>query len=291
MALTDNMKGAVLMTLSMAGFTLNDACMKALAGDLPLAQAVVLRGVQASVLIYLLGRGLGALRFDLPAREWKLIGLRAVAEVGATYTFLSALFNMPIANVTAILQALPLTVAMAAWLFLGEPLGWRRLLAIGVGFIGVLLIIQPGGTGFSSWSIYALGTVGFVTFRDIIVRRMAKTTPSMTVAFINAVAITLVFGVMSLAEDWAPVDARAAGILMLAAVFIFGGYLFSVMVMRVGEIGFVAPFRYTGMIAALIVGYLLFGDWPDVLTLLGAAIVVAMGLFTLYRERVLTRRG
>ncbi len=291
MALTDNMKGAVLMTLSMAGFTLNDACMKALAGDLPLAQAVVLRGVLASVLIYLLGRGLGALRFDLPAREWKLIGLRAVAEVGATYTFLSALFNMPIANVTAILQALPLTVAMAAWLFLGEPLGWRRVLAIGVGFIGVLLIVQPGGSGFSCWSIYALGTVACVTFRDIIVRRMAKTTPSMTVAFINAVAITLVFGMLSLADDWAPVDARTAGILMLAAVFIFGGYLFSVMVMRVGEIGFVAPFRYTGLIAALIVGYLLFGDWPDVLTLLGAAIVVAMGLFTLYRERVLARRG
>ncbi len=291
MALTDNMKGAVLMTLSMAGFTLNDACMKALAGDLPLGQAVFLRGVIASVLIYLLGRSLGALSFQLPKREWKLIGLRALAEIGSTYTFLMALFNIPIANVTAILQALPLTVALAAWLFLSEPLGWRRLLAIGVGFIGVLLIIQPGGAGFSVWSMYALGTVGFVTFRDIIVRRMARSTPSMTVAFLNAVVITLAFGGMSWGEVWAPVDARAVGLLMLAAVFIFGGYLFSVMVMRVGEIGFVAPFRYTGMITALVVGYLFFGDWPDVLTLLGAAIVVAMGLFTLYRERVLTRRG
>ena len=291
MALTDNMKGAVLMTLSMAGFTLNDACMKALAGDLPLGQAVFLRGVIASVLIYLLGRSLGALSFQLPKREWKLIGLRALAEIGSTYTFLMALFNIPIANVTAILQALPLTVALAAWLFLSEPLGWRRLLAIGVGFIGVLLIIQPGGAGFSVWSMYALGTVGFVTFRDIIVRRMARSTPSMTVAFLNAVVTTLAFGGMSWGEVWAPVDARAVGLLMLAAVFIFGGYLFSVMVMRVGEIGFVAPFRYTGMITALVVGYLFFGDWPDVLTLLGAAIVVAMGLFTLYRERVLTRRG
>lgn len=291
MALTDNMKGAVLMTLSMAGFTLNDACMKALAGDLPLAQAVVLRGVLASVLIYLLGRGLGALRFDLPAREWKLIGLRAVAEIGSTYTFLMALFNIPIANVTAILQALPLTVAMAAWLFLNEPLGWRRLLAIGVGFIGVLLIIQPGGAGFSVWSMYALGTVGFVTFRDIIVRRMARSTPSMTVAFLNAVAITLAFALLSWGEVWAPVEARSASLLALAAVFIFGGYLFSVMVMRVGEIGFVAPFRYTGMITALIVGYLFFGDWPDGLTLIGAVVVVSMGLFTLYRERVLARRG
>ena len=118
---SDNFKAAVLMTGSMAGYTFNDACMKVLSAKMPLEQAVFLRGVTTCVLLYVLGRYLGTLRFNLTAREWKLIGLRAVAEVGATYTFLSALFNMPIANVTAILQALPLTVAMAA----PEPLRCR----------------------------------------------------------------------------------------------------------------------------------------------------------------------
>ncbi len=290
MPLSDNMKGAVLMTASMAGFTLNDTCMKLLAGALPLGQAVVMRGILASVLIFLLGRQLGALRFRLPAREWRLIGLRAMAELGATYTFLTALFNMPIANLTAILQALPLTVAFSAWLFLSEPLGWRRMVAILVGLVGVLLIVQPGGAGFSIWSLYGLGTVVFVTFRDLVVRRMSRDTPSITVAFLNAVVITVGFSVVSLSENWVPVTPRHGMLLVLAAGFIFAGYLFSVMVMRVGEIGFVAPFRYAGLVIALIVGYLFFGDWPDGLTLVGAGIVVAMGVFTLYRERVLARR-
>ena len=89
------------------------------------------------------------------------------------------------------------------------------------------------------------------------------------------------------AEPWAPVDARLAGLVIGSSFFVIGGYLFSVMVMRVGDVSFVAPFRYTSLLWALVLGWLVFGDWPDTVTLLGAAIVVASGLFTLFRERQL----
>ncbi|WP_371170947.1 DMT family transporter [Aliiroseovarius sp. 2305UL8-7] len=290
MSLSDNMKGAILMSGSMAGFTFNDVCMKALAGDLPLSQAVFLRGIITCALLYGLGVALGAMNFKLGRREWTLVILRSIAEAGATYCFLTALFNMPIANVTAVLQVLPLTVTLAAWVFISEPLGWRRLTAILGGFVGVLLIIQPGGDGFSVWSIYALIAVVFITFRDLIVRKMSPTTPSMTVAFVAAAFITLSFGAASAGVEWAPITPSSVLVLCAAAVFVFMGYLFAVMVMRVGNIGFIAPFRYTGLVWALILGLVVFGEWPDSLTFIGAGIVVAMGMFTLFRERQMARR-
>lgn len=279
------------MAGSMAGYTFNDACMKALSGDVPLSQAVFLRGVVTCVMLYGLGLALRSLTFRLSRREWKLMLLRSIAEMGATYCFLSALFNMPIANVTAVLQALPLTIALAAWAFLGEPLGWRRLAAILVGFVGVILIVKPGGDGFTAWSVYALFAVGFITFRDLVVRKMSPDTPSMTVALVASVAITIAFGTASIGSEWAPITIRSGVLLGLSAAFIFMGYLFSVMVMRVGEIDFIAPFRYTGLIWALLIGLIIFGEWPDVLTFAGAGIVVATGLFTLFRERQLARRS
>jgi S-adenosylmethionine uptake transporter len=285
MALTDNTRGAGLMMIAMAAYTFNDAAMKSLAGDIPLFQAVFLRGVLTTVWLFLLGRAMGGLRFRLSRRNRNAIALRTFCEAAATYFFLTALFHSPIANVTAILQSLPLTVALAAALFLREPLGWRRIVAILVGFAGVLLIVRPGTDGFNAWSIYALIAVGFVTIRDLVVRRMSADVPSLTVAFITAASITVIAGIASLQAGWVPVDTRSGGLLLTASLFIPVGYIASVMTMRQGEIGFIAPFRYTGILWALMLGWVVFGEWPDDLTLIGAGIVVATGIFTLYRER------
>ncbi|HHL21768.1 MAG TPA: DMT family transporter [Aliiroseovarius sp.] len=285
MALSDNMRGAGLMMVAMAAFTFNDTVMKTLSGEVPLFQAIFLRGALTTLLLFALGRAMGGLRFRLARRDWGAIALRTFCEGAATFLFLTALFHAPIANVTAILQSLPLTVALGAALFLGEPLGWRRIVAILVGFAGVLLIVRPGGDGFTIWSLYALAAVGFVTIRDLAVRRMSVHVPSLTVALVGAASITLAAGAVALVQGWQPVTPRQGGTMALAALFIMAGYLSSVMTMRQGEIGFVAPFRYTGILWALILGWLVFGDWPDTLTLIGAAIVVAMGLFTLWRER------
>lgn len=287
----ENLRGAGLMVISMAAFTLNDAAIKSLDGSLPLAQTIFLRGVATSLFMTIVAWRMGALRLDFPRRDWARILLRSLADLGATFLFLGALFHMPLANLTAILQALPLTVALGAALVYGEPLGWRRLAAIAIGFGGVLLIVRPGAEGFNAFSLWGLGAVVFVTVRDLAARRLSRGTPSVAVALVGSVLITLAAGGVALSEGWAPVTPPVAGRIGLAAVFILVGYLASVAVMRVGEIGFIAPFRYTGLIWALLLGWLIFGDWPDDWTLLGAGIVVATGLFTLYRERVLARRA
>jgi S-adenosylmethionine uptake transporter len=154
-----------------------------------------------------------------------------------------------------------------------------------------MLIVRPGTEGFNIYSVYGLAAVAFVTLRDLATRRLSRDVPSMLVTLITSASIMGFFGLASLSQPWAPVDGRAAALIGGAAVMIIGGYLFSIMVMRVGEIAFVAPFRYTSLIWALLLGWVIFGDWPQTITLIGAAIVVASGLFTLYREAQVSRRA
>jgi S-adenosylmethionine uptake transporter len=134
-----------------------------------------------------------------------------------------------------------------------------------------------------------LASVLAVPLRDLVTRRLSPSVPSMSVALVAAIGVGLAAGLASIAEGWQPMSGRASLQLAGSAVFVMIGYLLSVMVMRVGEIAVVAPFRYTSLVVALIVGFFVFGEWPDALTLLGAGIVVATGLFTLYREARVAR--
>jgi len=290
MPLSDNTRGALLMMASMAAFTFNDAFMKSLAGTVPLFQLLFLRGVMTSAMTGGWALKQGAYRVKLPAKDWGLVALRVIAEVGAAYFFLTALFVSPLANVTAILQSLPLTVTLAASILFGEAIGWRRMSAIFVGFLGVLLIIRPGPDGFDINSIYVLIAVAFITMRDLATRRLSPEVPSMLVTSLSAVGVMVFFGLGALGQEWVSLDSRAWAVTALAALMVMGGYMFSVMVMRVGEISFIAPFRYTSLVWALLLGWLVFGDWPDPVTLLGAAIVVGSGMFMLYREGQIARR-
>lgn len=288
---SDNLTGALLMMGSMAAFTFNDAMIKGLSGSLPVFQVMFLRGVLTTLMVGALAWRMGALRQSLPREDRGPVFWRMVGEIGSAYFFVTALFHMPIANISAIMQALPLTITLAAALFLREPVGWRRMSAILAGFVGVMLIVRPGTEGFNIYSVYGLAAVAFVTLRDLATRRLSREVPSMLVTLITSASIMTFFGLASLSQPWAPVDGRAALLIGGAAVMIIGGYLFSIMVMRVGEIAFVAPFRYTSLIWALILGWVIFGDWPQTITLVGAAIVVASGLFTLYREAQVSRHA
>ncbi len=283
--MSDNLRAALFMMVSMAAFTFNDACMKALSDELPLFQAIFLRGAITSILMIGLAVMMGGLKFSLTRRDWWLVVLRTCSVAMAAFLFISAIFNMPIGNATAILQALPLAVTLAGMVFLGEAVGWRRMAAILIGFCGILMIIQPGAAGFNSYSIYAVLAVVAVTVRDLASRRLSREVPSMTVAVVAAVGVTFLAGLASLNEQWVQPGALEMMQLMGASVFIIGGYLFSVMTMRIGDIGFVAPFRYTSLLWALLLGFLIFGEWPNGLALIGICIVVATGLFTLLRER------
>lgn len=285
MALTDNLRGALLMTGAMTAFTVNDAFMKLLSVDLPFFQLLFVRSVAVTLLIGAMAWRANALAHNLSVRDKKLIAIRSLSEIGAAYFFLNALFNLPIANVTAILQALPLTVALGAALVLREHVGWRRFVAIGIGFVGVMLIVRPTGDGFTVYSAYALLAVALVTVRDLAARKLTRDVPSLLVALVAVVGVLIFSAVGAAFVDWKPMDGRDSVLMIGAVLAIIAGYLFSVMAMRVGEIGVVAPFRYTSLLAALFIGLFVFGEWPDATTQVGAVIVVLTGLFTLWRER------
>ncbi|UWQ20881.1 DMT family transporter [Jannaschia sp. W003] len=282
--MTDNLRGALFMMASMATFTLNDACLKWLAGALPTFQVVLLRGLLVCALIAALAHATGALRMPIPPADRRPVALRSALEVAAFLPFVVALTRVPLSTITAILQAAPLFITAAGALFLGEQVGWRRWTAIAVGLAGVLLIVRPGVEGFDAWALLPLLTVALITARDLVTRRITRGTPSLKVAIFTAAGVTALGAALSARETWAPLDAGQGAVLALAAVFILGGYLFSILAMRVGEIAAVTPFRYTAMVWGLLLGVVLFAERPDPVMLLGAAMVVGTGLYTLWRE-------
>ncbi len=286
---SDNTRGALLMMTSMAAFAIGDTCMKATAGALPLGQILTLRGILSSLAILAIAWRFGALRMRFSRRDWGLILLRALAEVGAAYFFLTALFEMPLANLNALLQMLPLTVTLGSALIFREAVGWRRWIAIAIGFFGMLLIVRPGTEGFNIFTLYGLISVACVTVRDLVTRRLPPEVPSLAITLISAVAVTLFAMGLSLGELWVPLTPGFAALIWVAAACVVAGYLFGIMAMRLGEVSVVSPFRYTSLLWALVLGLLVFGEWPATLTLIGAAIIVATGVFTLLREAHLRR--
>jgi drug/metabolite transporter (DMT)-like permease len=289
MAISDNLRGVIYMNVSMLAFTVNDSFMKAVTQTVPLFQAITLRGLISVVALMLIAQGMGGLRYWPARRDRGFIVLRSLADVLGTVFFLVALTHMPLANLSAILQVVPLAVALAAAVFLGVPLGWRRLTAIFAGFVGVMVIIRPGADSFTVWSVLGLASVICVVVRDLATRRLSADVPSTAVSVWAAVAVTTMGMIGAAADGWKPFGMIEALQILGAAAFLIVGYLFSVMVMRVGDIGLIAPFRYTALLWAILLGWLAFGTLPDGWTLVGAGIVVASGLFTLWRERALRR--
>lgn len=286
---SDNTRGALMMMLGMMAFTISDACMKRLSDDLPLSQMLVLRGIGVTGAFLVLCWRMGALRWPARPDGW-LILWRTLAEIAAAWLFLTALFHMPLANMTAILQTLPLLVTLGAAVLFGEALGWRRLLAIVTGFSGVLLIVRPGTEGFNVFSVLAILSVLCVAARELVTRRLSASVPSLLVALCTAGGVTVFGATFAWAEDWAVPDAAAWGLLGVSTICLIAGYLMSVMAVRTGELGFVTPFRYTALVWALLLGWAVFGDFPDGVTLAGCAIIAATGIYTIHRERVLRRR-
>ena len=287
---SDNLRGILLMCASMAAFTINDTFMKSVTQTLPLYQAIGLRGLIAVAGLAVLALATRAFTFRPSRRDAGLILLRSLADVAATIFFLEALLRMPLANLSAILQALPLLITLGAALVYGDRIGWRRMTAILVGLIGVLIIIRPGTEGFDHWALLGLASVACVVVRDLAVRPIQGAVPSTLVALGAAVAVTLMGWTGTAFQGWQAPSGWEATRILGAGLFLIVGYLTSVAAMRHGDIGLVAPFRYTSLLWAIVLGFLVFGNLPDGWTLFGAAIVVAAGLFTLWRERALRRR-
>ena len=285
------MKGAALMTACVSAYVINDAFMKLLFSEIALFQAVFLRSIiTVPPILIMVWITKVAIR-NLSKQDKRLILVRVGAEIFITITFLTALKHMPLANVTAILQALPLAITMAAALFLAEPVGWRRWSAILVGFVGVLIVVRPGLEGFNIYSLSAFMAIIFLTVREISTRKLKSEVPTITVVLSTAVGSTLFAGIMMIGSEWDTVSAVSWLLILGAAVAVLIATSLSVMAMRIGEIGFVSPFRYTAMLGAIGLGILMFGDWPDQPTLVGTVIIVSTGIYTFHREQKVSRKA
>lgn len=285
----DNIRAALFMMLGTGAYTINDVFLKLLSAELPMFQILFLRGVVVTLFFGLLLWRVGDQFAGLARRDIVLVVLRSLAEAAAAYFFLTALFNMPIANLTAILQVVPLTVALAAFVVLKEPLGWRRMSAILIGFCGVMVVVRPGADGFTIYSVSALMSVAMITIRDLTTRMLGRSMPSVMVAFTASCGVMVFGGIGSITETWVAPSVLGWLWLIGAIGFIIAGYILVILAMRVGELTFAAPFRYAALLFALAAGWLVFGEWPDLLTFLGSGIIVATGVYTLYREGKMRR--
>lgn len=276
----------MFMSVAMAAFTINDALTKAVSASMNMGQVMLVRGLFATLLVTLVAWHKGALRAPLGAIQPMVI-LRVLGEVGATVCFLLALARLPIANVSAVLQALPLAVTMGAVLVFAEPVGWRRWIAIFIGFLGVLIVVKPGYEGFSAYALLALASVFFCAIRDLATKRIPDDVPTLLISTATAAAVTIT-GVATVQPlgGWTPLTLQSAGLLATAALLLIVGYQSIIGAMRIGEISFIAPFRYTALLWSILLGFAFFGDVPDAAMIVGASIIIGSGLYALYRERV-----
>jgi len=223
----------------------------------------------------------------------KMTILRVVGEVVATITYIYSLGHLSQAFCSAVFQATPLVVTLGAALFLKEKVGWRRWSCILVGLVGVLIIIRPGTDGAASLTAVAvlLASVGFAATRDIATRRVPAHVPTLYLSTLTAGAITLTGGALTVPMGgWQPVGITAVGAMAIAAVLLLVGYHFIILAMREGEVSFVSPFRYSSLLWAIGLSTLIFGEAPDIYTIMGSVLVVGSGVYMVYRENVLKKR-
>ena len=286
----DNLRGIVLMVAAMAGFAMEDMFIKWAAADLPTGEILLLLGVVGGAVFAAVARMQGARTVTKAALHPAITG-RNLAEMVGTFGFVTALTLAPLSTVSAVLQAMPLVVTMGAALFLSESVGWRRWSAIFVGFVGVLLVIQPGFDGFNPHALWAVLAVIGLGARDLFTRRIPEAVSSIQVSAWGFWAVAVLGAGMVLVTGGGRLpDLPQAGYLGGALAFGIAAYWALTQANRLGEMSVITPFRYSRLIFGLILGIFVFAERPNVITLSGAALIIASGLYTFARERRLRRR-
>ena len=282
--MTQNFRGALLMMICMGAFVLNDAFVRLAGNSLPLAQILFLRGLLTTFILLMVAIYSGAFKNVIAkADRWRIF-FRSIAEALTAYFFLTAVMNMPFANVTAILQTLPMTVTLAAALLFKEKVGTVRISLILIGFFGVILIINPTADGFNIYAIYALIAVFLITLRDLITRKLSSKVPTLLPTVSASVGVLLFSVLLLINVPFEPLNTQNSLFIFLAAFFIIFGYYTAVLVMRSGEISFISPFRYSAILFALIVGLVFFDEKPDITAFLGIVIVMLAGIILMMRN-------
>lgn len=280
-----NLRGIFLVVFSMAAFSAEDALVKLLTQRLPVGQVLAFVGFGGMVIFAALA-GPGGRVAILRALAVPQVLWRSAAESISAVSFVTALSLIPLSTVAAVFQSTPLAVTAGAALFMGERVGWRRWSAVVVGFLGVLTIIRPGLDGFRPEAALVLVTVFAIALRDLVTRRVPAHVPSLAVSFHGFLAMTLA-GLVLLVLGPAPVALGATDAMRLGAAIVMGtaGYYAIVAAMRLADASALMPFRYARLIFSLAIGMALLDERPDLLTYIGAGLILAAAFYTYLRER------
>jgi drug/metabolite transporter (DMT)-like permease len=290
MAQQSNLRGIGAMLLATGAFVANDSCMKLALSDAPPLQVLIMRGIAACLwclpILLILGHGR-----DLPKVFNRWVALRSLCEVFAILSFILALNEMPIADITAIAQIAPLLVLLGIWLFFGDRIGMLRLALIGVGITGALLVAQPGSEAASPMAILGFFTALGAAGRDIVTRKVPPGTPALIVTFSTLLIVMLCATAGSLAfETQVTPTFRHGWLMVIAGFFLMCGHLFVFLAFRIGEARVVAPFNYAFMIWAGLSGLLIFNEVPNALAIEGMVLIMLAGLAVIALENR-TRQG
>ena len=282
----ENRRGILAMLAAMALFVCNDALMKLAREVYPAGQAITLR--TAFALLATLGLVLAfreGAKLRLAARP--IVLLRGLIDAAVTLTFIWALAEMPLADVTAILMASPIIIVVLAVVLRIERVGWRRALAVFVGFCGVLVVLRPAADSFNVAALVALVSACLAACRDLLTRKIGNEIPSTVVALMTTAIVGLVACGYGLFEVWQPIWRRETLYVAAAAALIAAGSICIVSAYRNTDVGVVSGYRYSVVVLAVMMGYLVWGHVPDPVAGLGIALIVASGLYTMHRQRVL----
>lgn len=277
------------MLVGTAVLTLNDALIKALAQNYPTGQLLFLRGLFVWPWILVFAMRTGGLQ-TLRIRNIKGQALRGACVIASAFLFINGLRHLTLADAIAVSFTGPLFITAMAPLVLGEKVGWRRWLAVLIGFAGVLFMLRPG-SGVLQWAIlFPLGAAVAGGLRDLITRRIAGT--ETTVAVLAATTtVVLVAGLATAPfQTWETVQGRHLMLFAASGALIAVAHTLMIEAFRRGEAALVAPFKYSSLIWATLIGFLMFNELPDRWTVIGAVIIVLAGLYVLHRETQLKRQ-
>ena len=281
----ENLKGGAWMVAAMVSFTFEDMFLKAAETHMPLGEAMLVFGIIGMAFFATLARQKGEALFHTAALSKPLI-IRSGFELTGRLFYSLAITLTPLSLASAILQATPLVVVASAAVIFGEKVGWQRWTAIIVGFIGVLAILRPGLDGFSILSLITIvGLIGFAG-RDLATRAVPKMLSNRQLGVYGMAMVNLAGAIILLLTGGAVwPDTTGAALVIAMSVFGIFGYNALTIAMRTGEIAAVTPFRYTRIVFAMLTGVLVFGEHPDMMTLIGSAMIVASGIYTLNHNR------
>lgn len=282
-------RGIALMVAGSALLTLNDAIAKWLSATYPVGQILTLRGIFFLVPVMVLiwhGGGARTLRIHSVRGQ----AFRALLFVVASALFVISVGLMPLPTVIALTFAAPLFITALAPAMLGEQVGWRRWMAVLVGFAGVLLIVRPFQEGWQWVALIPVAGALVGSLRDIATRRITAYESSASILFYAALTV-IVLGLATSPFGWQPLAAFDLMLFALQGLAMGAAHYLMVESFRVAEAALVAPFKYTGFIWAMVYGAAIWGDYPDSMTLAGAGVILASGLYILHREMRHKRKG